>query len=417
MMRAHLALHLALLALLAAGPALADDPDAAALELADAAPDAAQRPADWHAFIEGAAGASQLRNGRTVHTQRLSLDLLYDKSFARDWRAVFADRVDVNWQDGGKSSVNTLKEAYLSWQPQAERIIDLGRVNAHYGVAFGYNPTDYFRDGAIRSLVSIDPVSLKKNRQGSVMLRGQTLWNGGSLSALYSPRLADQPENAPFNPDWGATNNRGRWLVAGSQQLTDGIAPQWLVYGEEHRSPQLGLNLSALLGAATVAYVEWSGGRQPTQLSQALNGADDSAFRSRLSTGLTYTTANKISLTLEYEYNGAGLDKAAWNALQASPLAYGRYRQWAQNAQDLPTRQAVFFYASWQDALINHLDLNAMARFNSDDRSRLSWLEARYHWDRTDLALQLQVNSGNPGSEFGAAPQRRGWQTVLRYFF
>jgi hypothetical protein len=88
-----------------------------------------------------------------------------------------------------------------------------------------------------------------------------------------------------------------------------------------------------------------------------------------------------------------------------------------QYVQELPTQQAMFLYAGWQDAMIKRLDLSAMLRFNLADQSRLSWLEARYHWDRVDLALQWQLNSGNTGSEYGAAPQRAAWQALVRYYF
>ena len=54
-----------------------------------------------------------------------------------------------------------------------DTLIDLGRINVRNGVALGYNPTDYFRAGAVRAAVSVSPASLKENRQGSVMLRGQ----------------------------------------------------------------------------------------------------------------------------------------------------------------------------------------------------------------------------------------------------
>jgi len=76
------------------------------------------------------------------------------------------------------------------------------------------------------------------------------------------------------------------------------------------QSPQPGLNLTALPNDATVVYFEWSGGRAPSLAAQALMRPDDTAFRSRLSSGLTYTTANNISLTAEYQYNGAALDTA-----------------------------------------------------------------------------------------------------------
>jgi hypothetical protein len=415
MMRAH-----ALCLLLACGRALADDADAAALLLADQAPAAVERAGDWQAFIEGALGQSRLRNGALVDNQRLSVDVQLDKTFAPGWRAVFADRLDLRGSNepAQQDSINTLKEAYVSWQASDERIVDLGRINARNGVALGYNPTDYFRDGAVRSIVSADPRSLKQNRLGSVMLRGQALWNNGSFTALYSPKLASERNDDAFSPDLGATNNRNRWLLAASQKLSEHINPQWLLYDEENGAPQLGLNLAVLVNDAMVTFVEWSGGRSRSLLSQALNGPDDTAFRNRLATGFTYTTANKLSVTLEYHYNGAGLGDAEWNALpRTAPAAYGQYRRVVQNLQDLPTRQAAFLYVFWQDLMISHVDLNAMLRFNAADHSKLSWIEARYHWDRSEVALQWQRNSGSPVSEFGVVPQQRIVQVLYRYFF
>ena len=192
----------------------------------------------------------------------------------------------------------------------------------------GYNPTDYFRAGALRSVVSLDPASLRENRLGSAMLRGQQLWTGGSLTALYSPKLADQPSSATFSPDFGATNRRARWLMALSQKLADTLNPQWLLSGGAGQSPQLGMNLTDA--------------RRTTRRWPISNGRAGARLRSRrrrwrarttrrsaraLASGLTYTTSNNISLTAEYEYNGAGLDRADWNALRRGPpAAYGLYR-------------------------------------------------------------------------------------------
>ena len=411
----------ALLALLLlASSALADEGDAAALNLADQTVTTAQADSDWRVFAEaGLRWSTQQGTLARVRAERLSLDVHYDKVWAPGWRAVLADRLDHTRQSGsaGEHSINTLKEAYLSWQPGADRIADAGRINARNGVALGYNPTDYFRAGAVRSVVSIDPASLRENRLGSAMLRGQMLWTGASLTGLYSPKLADQPSAAAFSPDFGATNPRDRWLLSLSHKLSDRLSPQWLAYGGAGQSAQLGLNLSGLLDDATVANAEWSGGRAPTLLSQSLARSDDTLFRSRLAAGLTHTTSNKLSLTLEYEYNGAGLDQTGWNALRrGSALAYARYRAFAANLQDLPTRQNLFLYANWQDALVTHLDLTAMIRRDIVDQSRLLWLEARYHWSRIDLALQWQLNIGDPGSNFGALPERRMVQALVRFF-
>ena len=412
---------LVLLLLAATVPAMADDGDAAALLLADKTSTTAEQSSDWRVYVEAAARESrQQARGLALHGTRLSIDARFNKTFTPRSRPPLADRLDVNRMDGvsGNQDFNTLKEAYLSWQAQPDRVADLGRINVRNGVALGYNPTDYFRSGALRSIVSLDPASLRENRLGSAMLRGQALWTSGSLTSLYSPKLADKPSDSVFSPDWGATNQRDRWLLALSEKLSDALNPQWLLSGGAGQSPQLGLNLTALPNDATVAYFEWSGGRAASLAAQALTSRDDAVFRSRLSTGLTYTTQNNVSLTAEYEYNGAGLDQDGWNALRRGPpAAYGQYRGFVANIQDPPTRQHAFLYAFWQDALVKHLDLTAMVRYDVEDHSRLQWLEARYHWTRVDVALQTQLNTGSPGSDYGALPDRRLWQALVRYYF
>ena len=401
-------------------PAFAADDDAAALSLADQTVKTTQATSDWHAFVEAAAARSALRGGGFEHDANLFLSARYDATFAPGWRAIFADLLDVRWQEhpSSQKTLNTIIDAYVSWQMRPDAIIDAGSINTHNGVAFGYNPTDYFRANAVRSVISVDPASLRENRLGSVMIRSQALWADGALTALYSPKLADHPSDAAFNPDFGATNFRDRWLLATSYAMSKQLNPQFLLYGEAGQSPQVGLNLTALLNDATVAYVEYSGGRSADLLAQVRMPALGSAFRSRLSAGATYATANNLSLTIEYEYNGAGLGRAAWDALRSgSPAVYAQYRVLAAELQELPTKQRLFANVRWQDAMLNHLDLAAFAYYDPLDSSRQFWVEARYHWTKLDLALQWQVNSGSPGSEYGALPARQTWQALVKYFF
>lgn len=404
------------------GRALAQDPqqydphkydqnDQAALDLADKAPAAAEDPAqahDWRLAVEGAYERSSADPGNTPSQDagRVSLDLHYDPSLAglaHGLHAVLADRLDINQQSPyGNTQVNTLKEAYLSWQASTEEIVDLGRINVRNGVALAYNPTDYFKDGAIRQIDSINPAALREDRLGSVMLRGQSLWEGGSVTALLSPRLQETPSSGPFSIDLGATNNRNRWLVALSQRLAQDLTPQLLLEGEEHRSAQVGLNLTRLLGQATVAYVEVSTGRSPPLAAQALGESTPSTEVTRLATGLSYTTPWNVLLTLEYERNQAALTGSQYAQLaQQSLPAFGRALAQVSSSQDLPDRQALFGLAQWTDAGVRHLDLSGFVRVDLADHSRLAWLEARYHWQRVDVALQLQESGGSSATIYG----------------
>lgn len=414
---------------LASSALAADSAEDDALTLADATTEVpAQAKSDLRAFVEMSLGRVSLNqaNGTrlSANTQRYSLDVLLDTKISPTLRAVLSDRLDVSHQSGAagqqSDTINTLKEAYLSWQPQPDRVLDVGRVNARYGVAQGYNPTDFLREGANRSIVSVDPSSIRENRLGTAMLRGQTLWAGGSLTALVAPKLADQPNDSAWSADLGSTNNRTRWLLAASQQLTEGFNPQFMLFGDDGQPVQLGFNAAALLNDSTVAHVEWSGGRGLSQWARALaplGAVDDTAFRNRVAAGFTVTNARKMSLTAEYHYNGSALDQAGWEALRTgAPQAYGLYRLDVQNRLELVSRQAAYLRATWQDAMVTKLDLAAMLRFNLDDNSHLTWLEARYRWDRAELAMQWQLNSGNATSDFGALPQRRNVQLQARYF-
>lgn len=406
--------------LLATAPVMAQErpaePDLSALDLAD---QATARPAvarDWHLASEVATVSSALRSGERANGQRVSLDLQVDTTLGRGWRAVFSDELDLRrqLQPGERASINTVKEAYFSWQ-DAGLAADMGRINARYGVAVGYNPTDYFRTGANRSIVSVDPVSLKTRRQGSVMMRAQRLWDSGSLTALVSPKLASESHDGAFDLDVGATNYDTRMLVAYSQRVGGSFTPQVLLSKEGTQSPQLGVNLTSVLGQAAVVYFEWSGGRASSQLAQALRRPEESVFRSRVASGVTYNAPNKLSLTLEYQYDGAALAREGWDAL--APMDRLAYRLWVQHRLEMVSRQSWFAYASWPDAMMSNLDFNAMLRQNADDHSRQGWVEARYHWKRTDLALQWQQQHGTPASDFGAYPQKHSLQVLVRYFF
>jgi hypothetical protein len=142
----------------------AADDDAAALSLADQTAKMTQAASDWRAFVEAATVRSALRGGSIEHDANRFLGVRYDTTFAPGWRAIFADLMGVRWQEppSRQKTVNTIIDGYVSWQMRPNAIIDVGRIKTHNGVALGYNPTDYFRANAVRSVISIDPASLRE---------------------------------------------------------------------------------------------------------------------------------------------------------------------------------------------------------------------------------------------------------------
>lgn len=410
--------------LFGAGPALASDDDALTLEpeVQEAPAKPAARPA-LRAFAELTAGRLSQRYGLgREDVRRASLDLVWDVKLGAQWRAVISDRLDdMHPVDaGGRSTLNSLREVFVGWQGSQGRFAaDLGRINYRNGPAYGYNPTDYFRDGASRAVTTADPLALRENRLGTVMLRGQWLWQGGSASLALAPKLRDHASRESFSADWGATNHADRVLLALGTQPSERISVQAFAFHERGVGAQLGASGTALLGDATVAFVEWSGGRGTELLTASLGPDKRIRTRQQAVVGATYTTASRLSLTAELEYNGFALDKAGWRqALATHGLeAMGAYLYEVQRRQDIASRRAAMVYVTQKDAGLKNLDLTGLVRFNLLDDSRFVWVEARYHFSRVDLALQWQGNLGDALTEYGAQPGRSLVQLLAAFYF
>ena len=332
------------LALIQAVPALGAGVESDALSL-EAAPEApAKGTRDTRIFIEGAVGnASQRYLPESRNIGRASLDFTHTARLSPGLRAVVSDRIDHIYpaDAGAGATVNSLREAYLSWQPEAANtILELGRVNLRYGPGYGYNPTDFFRDGSLRTRTTANPFALRENRLGSVMLRAQRLWTEGSLSVAYSPKLADRPNADGWSLDLGSTNNRDRALIVLGSQFSQRVSGQVLVYKEAGASPSLGASLTALLSDAAVAHLEASRGSEPELLNRALAFPGVPVTRNRFVGGITYTTLGKLSVTAEYQYNGFALDQSRWSALGAQPATQVAYLLEASRRQELAPRNA-----------------------------------------------------------------------------
>jgi len=371
-------------------------------------------------FVESALGRTQGRSGAPSRdVRRVSVDLVHASRIAPGWHAVVSDRLDHirPAEPGSDATLNSLREGYLSWSDEAATaVVEVGRINVRNGPGYGYNPTDFFRDGALRAVTTANPFALRENRMGTVALRAQKLWSGGSVTAVLSPKLDDARSGKAFSLDLGATNNRNRGLLTLSQQWSDRVSGQVLLYKDSGSRVQPGASLTALLSDAVVGHFEWSSATG-SGMADGGTGVPASGGRGhRLASGLTFTTSTKLSLTAELQFNGLSLGAAEWDRLaRSNPLALGTYLLDAQRQQELAPRRAYMLYATQRDAGIKNLDLTAFLRVNAVDHSRLAWLDVRYHWPKVDLAIQWQQTSGSALSEYGFAPERRNLQALLSF--
>lgn len=405
------------------GTAGVDAADAAALALADqpaATPADAAKP--WKLNVQDALRASRYRDGGEAGRNQLSVEFEYGQWLTPSFAAHFSMRFDrfdpLGTSRTSSRDVTLVKEAYASWRASPALVVDAGRVNARLGAATGYNPTDFFRAGAVSLDVPPDPDSRHTNRLGTVGLRAQQVWETGSLTTLLSPRL--ERRSLPGDPaaasDLQRTNGVDRWMLVASQRLTAAIQPQWVVYGESGQAPQFGQNLSVLLGNSVVAYVEWAGGYRRSLIARATGAADDRAFRASSSVGATWTLPVDLSLTAEFQSNGGGADAAQWRSLQrANPAAWGRAVQTSIAAQELQTRHGMFVMAAWRNVGMRRLDLSGFMQADLGG-GRQYWLGLRRRFDRFDVALQWLHQGGPSWSRFGAMPESTSIQ-VLGIFY
>lgn len=440
------------LAWLAASPARADDVDLipqAVRQAEQPAGPAAPAPA-VKLDLENALSAWSLRDpvvpipgGTSLDARnRTSVDLRGRWRLGKRLELSLSDRASAIEQNdfdfpSSRTWRNDWREGYLTWEAAPRAWLEAGRINLRNGVALGFNPTDFFKTRSLVDQSSQDPSALRENRLGTLMLRAQRIWDGGSASLAWAPKLYDPSPIETGLPAAGLragldrTNGASRLLASASFELGD-LAPQLLVY-RERGVTRLGLNLSRTLGRSVVAYAEWAGGRYPNLISRALAYGRETgtlpadappvlptdtgdAFQNDLALGFSWSGAAKLTVNAEYLYHQAGMTREDWRrwfatgTANASSLpvtgALWYIRAFAADQQEPATREQLFLRAAWSDAFVPHLELSGFALVNLYDRSRLVQLGARYDLsDRWTLGAYLSANLGAAESERGSLPQ------------
>lgn len=373
-------------------------------------------------FIEAGVGhIAQRFPGDQTAGRRLSIDLRHTARVAEELRFSFSNRLDhVRPAPFGRGeTVNSMREAFLAWQPEgSSNALDFGRINLRQGAAYGYNPTDYFRTNALRTVTTADPVTLRQIRLGAVMARGSWLWANGGATVALSPKLRSAPNHGSLSLDIGSTNSLNRALLSVQTRGGPSFSVEGSVFAEQGSAPSVGVSATALLSDSIVAYGDLSSGKKRSLHDQILNLPGARKRAQQAAAGLTYTLPSRLAVTVELEHNSVGLDGGEWAAvLGAGPAAYQRYVELTRPSQELGSRNAWLVYVNQKGLGLKQLDMTAFVRINTADRSRLGWVEMRYHWPQFDAVLQWQRASGSATSEFGTLPYRQLVQLLGVMYF
>lgn len=366
------------LLLAAAGPPAAAagfDPLALQPETADA-DDTAATPASWDGSGPGLrlelTREQQDRAGDgTLGYSSMVFDFRGEWRTAAGFRLAFSNRYEHRIGGDGARNRNALREAYASLAAAPGWYVDLGRINWRNGVGSGYNPTDYLKRGADIEQGSLDPRAQRENRLGTVMLRQQWVGAAGSAQLALIPALADGPESSLTAPGWSRTNRDRAALLKLAPTLDERTSVDLLAYARAGEGPQVGANLTRLLGAAWVVHAEFSSGRRAAADGAPLRHADDSAL------GLAWTTAAGAVLTLEHQRDGAA------------------------------RQRALFARLAWDDAFgIAGLDVSAFVRRTLDSPARRWQIELGWAaGDRDDIRLRWAGSHGAADPATALAPR------------
>ncbi len=316
-------------------------------------------------------------------------------------------------------AINSLREAYATVRfgnPATPLYLDAGRINIRNGVGSGYNPTDFFKQGAVLTATTRDPNALRTDRLGVVALRLQSLASWGAASVTYIPALQNRGSLVDIDRrrrgfgylGLDRTNAADAVFVKLAPRISETVSVDLLALRDRGRT-KLGTNVSTLLGNALVGNVE-AALVETRRLPGPGEGEPSVGWYALAASNLTWTLSQGLELTAEASYAGDALDGDQWRryrtAIDAVTLAQlDRIVTDRSLRQEPLTRVNWFLRAAWRDAFRqNGLDVSGFATGNAYDNSLLWQVTVRQDFVGWSAGLLASGFSGRITSEYGASP-------------
>lgn len=367
----------------------------------------------------------QVSNG-SLDTARQVIDLRHDFRISPRLTLHVSDRADfliplksfASVEDPA-DAINSLREAYATVRfgnPATPLYLDAGRINIRNGVGSGYNPTDFFKQGAVLTATTRDPNALRTDRLGVVALRLQSLASWGAASVTYIPALQNRGSLVDIDRrrrgfgylGLDRTNAADAVFVKLAPRISETVSVDLLALRDRGRT-KLGTNVSTLLGNALVGNVE-AALVQTRRLPGPGEGEPSVGWYALAAANLTWTLSQGLELTAEASYAGDALDGDQWRryrtAIDAVTLAQlDRIVTDRSLRQEPLTRVNWFLRAAWRDAFRqNGLDVSGFATGNAYDNSLLWQVTVRQDFVGWSAGLLASGFSGRITSEYGASP-------------
>jgi len=284
--------------------------------------------------------------------------------------------------------------------------LELGRMNVKEGIAYGYNPTDYFKGGSSFTL-SLDPKEKIENRLGAVLVQVSAIWDNITLKALYSPQISTNANSIQSDKKYiglhlDESNSQERASLYLGYTGFDALSISGLLHKNDD-GLNIGLNMS-YIQERSIWYLEASTAKKQ----------DKSNYETELSLGLNYSSQNNIVSTFEYIYNEGGLNKEEIHTL-FSQKYLANYSPKIPKSTML-SKHTLFMMARQSDVLHN-LDWNALAWVNPLDKSSLLQVGLSYEYEEIVFSLDARAYRGNAQTVYGSYPNEYEGLVSMSYYF
>ncbi|MDM0077528.1 hypothetical protein QTH90_24190 [Variovorax sp. J2P1-59] len=337
-----------------------------------------------------------------------------------------------------------LREAAVQWRASDRDVIEAGRIHVRSGAALGYNPTDYFKSRSAVDYSTRDPEVQRNNRLGTVMVAAQRIDAQSAVMLALAPKLANPKGLADEQPTerlrLADTNGEDRLLLKAAFDKPSLWSPELLAF-KDSQGWRFGTNLTQGIGQQTTLFVEYSGGRSPSLMQQALRSGvalgdlppsalamgrarPGESWQHDVAIGTTWTGSSRLSLSAQLNYHQAGFDSAEWqrwlaagaSGPQGAGLAW-YVRSYANAMQEPLSQRSLFLRAQWDQ--LGFRDLNASAFLNRslDDQSWLFQMALEYRLSPASrLRGMFLATGGDADSLYGSDPVRRAFLLSFTHF-
>ncbi|NUB45437.1 hypothetical protein GEU84_013645 [Fertoebacter nigrum] len=413
----------------------------------DAAPSAAGRNATL--VLEARAFANRDLDGNTTNALRFQAHYFGARDFGGRTGLIFNLRartfIEENRSYRFADDFNVdVQELALRYALSPETSLQFGRINIRNGVASGFNPTDWFKDGSLVVTDSAAPADRRNERLGVVALTGTTTLGQTLMQIGYRPQIDADPgtvwtDRDNFGLGLDRTNPSDAWFVKVTPQIGDNLSftANALLLDDD---PGIGFELSGTLGDNLVLYSEMMAQKRLSIASEALGASEGSAaFRDgvgagqgkdwhyQAALGLNWALSQKmvgardISLTMEYHLNTAGLSSSQIDTLSgaqgADEAAAGAIHGIANRRQEPLARNQIFTRLAWND-FWGDSDLSLLGFYVPADGSGLAQLSFDVPvGDNGNFNLRAISSFGDSRSVYGANPTKTSVQMGMTYTF